>query len=197
MPDSAPRCPSCAAGAAAGCFNVSSSAARTAWAWPAPAPCHVAKWADVPRHRAPRRCRPVRRSNGGRALGQDADGLVTESLAVTDDGISGVRLHDGRAVAVRAVVVPPNAHARADVLVSLGLRTTSQQFGTQSIGTYVPATDPTGATEVAGVWLAGNVTNLAEQVIGAAAAGVNTAAAINADLVSEDTRHAVAFRRSR
>ncbi|GGL18826.1 NAD(P)/FAD-dependent oxidoreductase [Streptomyces flaveus] len=120
-----------------------------------------------------------------------------ESLEVTDDGISGVRLHDGRTVAVRAVVVPPNAHARADVLVSLGLRTTSQQFGTQSIGTYVPATDPTGATEVAGVWLAGNVTNLAEQVIGAAAAGVNTAAAINADLVTEDTRQAVASRRSR
>ena len=43
-------------------------------------------------------------------------------------------------------------------------------MGGHVIGSYVAA-DPTGATEVPGVWVAGNVANLMEQVIGAAAAG--------------------------
>lgn len=46
------------------------------------------------------------------------------------------------------------------------------------------------------MWVAGNVANLAEQVIGAAAAGVRAAAAINADLVTADTRRAVAAARA-
>jgi len=60
---------------------------------------------------------------------------------------------------------------------------------------YVPA-DPTGATAVPGVWVAGNVADLRAQVISAAAAGLNTAAAINADLIAEDVRRAVADHRS-
>jgi hypothetical protein len=43
---------------------------------------------------------------------------------------------------------------------------------------------------VPGVWVAGNVTDLAAQVGAAAAAG----AQINADLVAEETRQAVAGR---
>jgi hypothetical protein len=43
--------------------------------------------------------------------------------------------------------------------------------------------------------VAGNVADLRVQVISAAAAGLNTAAAINADLIAEDTRVAVAARR--
>lgn len=121
------------------------------------------------------------------------DGPV-ESLDVTDDELTGVRLRDGRVVAVRAVVVPPTMTARAEVPVSLGLRTSPYQVGEFTIGTQVAATTATGATEMAGVWVAGNVTNLTETVIGAAAAGVNTAAAVNADLVAEDTRRAVARR---
>jgi hypothetical protein len=42
-----------------------------------------------------------------------------------------------------------------------------------------------------GVWVAGNVTDLAAPVVTAAAEGVSAAAAINADLVAEDTRRAV------
>ncbi|MCW2912776.1 MAG: thioredoxin reductase [Actinomycetia bacterium] len=45
--------------------------------------------------------------------------------------------------------------------------------------------------------MAGNIADLRAQVISAAAAGLNTAAAINADLIAEDTRHAVAAHRSR
>ena len=61
------------------------------------------------------------------------------------------------------------------------------------IGSYVAA-DPTGATAVPGVWVAGNVADLRAQVIASAAAGLNTAAMINADLIAEDVRRAVAAR---
>ena len=58
------------------------------------------------------------------------------------------------------------------------------------VGTLVPA-DPTGATAVPGVWVAGNVTDLMAQVIASAAAGLTAGAALNADLIAEDTRLAV------
>jgi 2-polyprenyl-3-methyl-5-hydroxy-6-metoxy-1,4-benzoquinol methylase len=47
------------------------------------------------------------------------------------------------------------------------------------------------------VWVAGNVTDLRAQVISSAAAGLNAAAALNADLIAEDTRTAVAGLRHR
>ena len=48
-----------------------------------------------------------------------------------------------------------------------------------------------GAASVPGVWLAGNVTDLKAQVISAAAAGVQAAAAIVADVMAEETERAV------
>jgi thioredoxin reductase len=50
--------------------------------------------------------------------------------------------------------------------------------------------DPSGATSVPGVWVAGNLANIAAQVITSAAAGL-TAAAINGDLAAEDAKRAV------
>jgi hypothetical protein len=47
------------------------------------------------------------------------------------------------------------------------------------------------------VWVAGNVADLKGQVIASAAAGLNAAAALNADLIAEDTRLAVAARAGR
>src|SRR5690606_41806926 len=55
--------------------------------------------------------------------------------------------------------------------------------------------DATGRTDVPGVWAAGNVTELSAQVAPAAAAGLGAGAQINADLVAEETRQAVAARR--
>jgi thioredoxin reductase len=49
---------------------------------------------------------------------------------------------------------------------------------------------------VPGVWVAGNVTDPTETVIGAAAAGVRAAHAINLSLITDDTGDAVAARRS-
>ncbi|MCK9930900.1 hypothetical protein MXD62_27800 [Frankia sp. Mgl5] len=55
--------------------------------------------------------------------------------------------------------------------------------------------DPTGATQAAGVWIAGNGADVVASVITASAAGVK-AAALNADLIAEETRLAVAARRT-
>jgi hypothetical protein len=44
--------------------------------------------------------------------------------------------------------------------------------------------------------VAGNVTDLRAQVITAAAGGLNAAAALNADLIAEDTARAVATMRA-
>lgn len=85
----------------------------------------------------------------------------------------------------------PGFTARSQILAALGVETAEQEFGGQVVGTFVPA-DPTGATAVPGVWVAGNVADLMAQVIGAAAAGVRAAAAVNADLIAEEVRDAVA-----
>ncbi|MFD5204479.1 NAD(P)/FAD-dependent oxidoreductase [Streptomyces sp. NPDC058375] len=121
------------------------------------------------------------------------DGEVA-GLEVADDRFTGVRLASGRVVPREALVVQARFTARSAVLESLGLKPVAQEMGGVVIGSYVP-TDPTGATEVPGVWAAGNVTRLTEQVIGAAAAGLMAASAVNGDLITEDTRLAVAARR--
>ncbi|MFJ5866010.1 NAD(P)/FAD-dependent oxidoreductase [Streptomyces parvus] len=121
------------------------------------------------------------------------DGEVT-GLEVADDRFTGVTLASGRVVPREALVVQARFVARSAVLESLGLKPVAQEMGGVVIGTYIP-TDPTGATEVPGVWAAGNVTRLTEQVIGAAAAGLMAGGAVNGDLITEDTRLAVAARR--
>lgn len=115
-------------------------------------------------------------------------------LVVTGDRLSGVRLVTGDVCPLDAVVVLPRFAARAELLTTLGLPTTEQQFEGVVMGTVVTA-DPTGATAVPGVWAAGNVTDMRAGVITAAAAGMNTAAAINADLIAEDVRRSIARRR--
>ncbi|MGW0548243.1 NAD(P)/FAD-dependent oxidoreductase [Streptomyces altiplanensis] len=121
------------------------------------------------------------------------DGRVA-GLEVTDDRLTGVTLEDGKVFPCRAAVVAPRFTARAGFLTTLGLEATEQERDGHVIGSYVAA-DATGATAVPGVWVAGNVTSLTEQVIGAAGAGVRAGAALNADLIAEETRRAVAARR--
>lgn len=115
------------------------------------------------------------------------DGEVA-SLEIVDDRLVGVRLVDATVVAREALAVPPRMVARAGFLAALGLRATPHPSGA---GEYIPA-DATGRTEVPGLWVAGNVTDLVAQVGTAAAAGASAATQINADLVAEETRQAVA-----
>jgi len=121
------------------------------------------------------------------------DGEVA-GLVVEDDRLTGVRLVSGEVVTREFVVVTPRFTARSELLTTLGLETTEQVVNGTVVGTFVPA-DPTGATAVPGVWVAGNVTALMAQVIGSAAAGLMAGAAINGDLVMADTRLAVAAAR--
>jgi thioredoxin reductase len=96
-------------------------------------------------------------------------------------------------VGVDAVTVGLRAAARSTVLDGLGLAAEEFVVGGASIGTAVPA-DARGATAAPGVWVAGNVTDPAATVPVAAAAGLTAGAQINADLVADDVRRAVAAR---
>jgi thioredoxin reductase len=122
--------------------------------------------------------------------------VVTGEVArVETDGdrLTGVRLASGRVVPRDALVVSPTFTARSGVLASLGLPVEPVQAMGHTVGSAVPS-GPMGATVVPGVWVAGNVTDLMAQVITAAAAGLQAAGAINADLLLEDVRRAVAAR---
>ena len=110
------------------------------------------------------------------------------ALEVAGDRLAGVRLADGTVIAREVVAVAPRMVARAGLLGSLGLRAVEHPSGA---GEHVPA-DPTGRTDVPGVWVAGNVTDLTAQVGAAAAAAALAAAQINIDLVTEETEAAVA-----
>ncbi|GAA4692995.1 NAD(P)/FAD-dependent oxidoreductase [Pseudonocardia yuanmonensis] len=113
---------------------------------------------------------------------------AVESLVVVDDRLVGLRLADGRTVAREAVAVASRMVARAGFLGSLGLRTVEHPSGA---GEHL-RTDATGRTDVPGVWAAGNVTDPSAQVGAAAAGGAWAAAQINADLIGDETRRAVA-----
>ncbi|GAA3093320.1 NAD(P)/FAD-dependent oxidoreductase [Streptosporangium carneum] len=116
------------------------------------------------------------------------------ALETSDGRLSGVRLADGGVVPCEALAVTSRLVARAGFLASLGLEPTDQEMGGHVVGSHIAA-DATGATAVPGVWVAGNVASLTDQVIVAAAAGMRAAAAVNADLIAEETRRAVAARR--
>ena len=124
--------------------------------------------------------------------------VVTGEVAAVEsagDRLTGVRLASGRVVPRDALVVSPVFTARSEVLASLGLPVEPVEAHGHTVGSAVPS-GPAGATAVPGVWVAGNVTDLMAQVITAAAAGLQAGGAINADLVAEDVRLAVAARQA-
>jgi thioredoxin reductase (NADPH) len=101
------------------------------------------------------------------------------------DGDLVVHLDDSE-VGVRALVVAPRFHARADLFAQLG-----GELAAHPYGSFVP-TDATGATTVAGVWAAGNLADLMAWVAASTASGVLAGAAVNADLAVADANAAVA-----
>ncbi|MGY1987530.1 NAD(P)/FAD-dependent oxidoreductase [Blastococcus sp. SYSU DS0669] len=111
------------------------------------------------------------------------------------EGGADVRLATGELVARDAVVVAPRFVANAELLADLGAVPVPMEMHGAVMGTHLPA-DATGRTDVPGVWVAGNAGDLSAQVIVAAAQGLRAGAMINADLIQEDTRAAVARRRA-
>lgn len=108
--------------------------------------------------------------------------------------LTGVRLAEGRVVAVGALVAMPRAVARGGMLAGLGLEASALPMGA-TFGDHVPA-DPTGATSVPGVWVAGNVTAPMAPVLASAAGGMTAGSLITKDLVDDDTAVAVAAART-
>jgi thioredoxin reductase len=96
--------------------------------------------------------------------------------------LGGVRLEDGSFVDLDAVVVAPRMVARSGVLDSLGLVAVEHPSG---MGEHYPA-DPMGRSGADGVFLAGNVTDVAAQVGASGAAGTMAGAMLNAELIEAD-----------
>lgn len=106
------------------------------------------------------------------------------ALESTDGHLSGIRLASGRVVARRTLALMPRATPRTGPLADLGIETAEHPLG---LGLHIPA-DPTGATSVPGVRVAGNLTEPGGWVSHAVSAGAMAAAALNTELIDEDTR---------
>ncbi|MEU4409000.1 NAD(P)/FAD-dependent oxidoreductase [Streptosporangium sp. NPDC023963] len=109
----------------------------------------------------------------------------------TGNGITGVRLADGRIVPRRVIAVATTMRARTDGITGLALPMEEPPHG---MGRRF-VTGPAGSTSVPGVWVAGNAADLFAQVGAAAAAGALAGAHINADLAAADTDAALASSR--
>ncbi|HZX02501.1 NAD(P)/FAD-dependent oxidoreductase [Kribbella sp.] len=118
-----------------------------------------------------------------------------EQVEVADGKITGVRLEGGRVIPRQALAIQTTVRARAGFLADLGLETTMVEANGVEVGTAVQV-DARGATQVPGVFAAGNVSSPMAQVMSSAAAGLMAAGGINFDLINEDTRQAVAARSS-
>jgi thioredoxin reductase len=123
---------------------------------------------------------------------QVVTGAVAELVSV-DGEVASVRFAGGTTVPIEALAVASRVWARADLVAPLGVTTQDVEMGGVVFGSIVPV-DEMGRTTAAGVFAAGNVTDMRSQVITSAAAGLQAGAAINADLIEEDTRAAVAAR---
>ncbi len=117
-------------------------------------------------------------------------GIVEGSVArlvVDDDHLRGIELDSGTIVRRTAVFVRPRLTPNTDLLAGLGCAIDDNGW---------LKVDPSGRTNVPGVWVAGNAANPRAQVITAAGEGSSVAIAVNADLVGEDVQQAVAASRS-
>ncbi|WP_238580897.1 NAD(P)/FAD-dependent oxidoreductase [Streptomonospora alba] len=109
-----------------------------------------------------------------------------------DGGVAGVRLADGAFTARRVLAVATRMQARTEGLAGLELpmedlpEDTGRRFASGMAGT----------TDVPGVWVAGNATDLSAQLGASAAAGALAASHINSVLAAADTDAALAATRS-
>ncbi|MFB2596366.1 NAD(P)/FAD-dependent oxidoreductase [Herbiconiux sp. P17] len=125
--------------------------------------------------------------------GLEARGVRIDARAATavlEDGdgtLTGVTLDDGSTLPLGRIFVGPRLVANDELLQQLGAARAEAMQG----GEWV-ASDAFGATSVPGVWVAGNSAMSHALVVMAAASGASVATQINADLVADDTRRALA-----
>ena len=120
-----------------------------------------------------------------------ARGIPVVTGAVTavhskDDAVTHLELEDGSRHSVQALTVQSRVLVRAEFLAGLGLVPVSTPFG-ESI-----ESDEMGQTSVAGVWAAGNVTNMSATVLASAQAGAMAAVSINMNLMAGELEVAMA-----
>jgi thioredoxin reductase len=108
-------------------------------------------------------------------------------LVVDNDQLQGVELSGGTVIPRTAVFVRPRFVPNAELLTGLGCEVDESGWVVH---------DPVGRTTVAGVWVAGNAADPRAQVISAAGEGSAAAIALNADLVDEDVKRALAAHRA-
>ncbi|MCP9623600.1 NAD(P)/FAD-dependent oxidoreductase [Nocardia otitidiscaviarum] len=120
------------------------------------------------------------------------DTPVAEVVTAADGTLTGVRLTDGRVVARRVLAVATHMRARTAGLEQLEL---PMEDLPDNMGRRF-SSGMAGATDVPGVWVAGNATDLAAQVGASAAAGALAGAHINAMLATADTDAALAAMRA-
>ncbi|MEU3901686.1 NAD(P)/FAD-dependent oxidoreductase [Streptomyces sp. NPDC045251] len=108
---------------------------------------------------------------------------VREVVNDTDGTLVGVRLADGTLVERRVLAVATRTEARTEGLDGLKL---PMEDLPDNMGRRF-ASAMAGTTEIPGVWVAGNATDLAAQVGASAAAGALAASHINAMLATADT----------
>ncbi len=121
-----------------------------------------------------------------RAGGADVlRGQVTKIISDNGGLLGAVELSDGGRIPADTVFIGPRFKARVEPFDALGLHTIEHPSG---LGDYVE-TDANGATNVPGLYAAGNVTDPSQQVLAAAAAGSKVAAMISFDLAEDDLQH--------
>lgn len=123
------------------------------------------------------------------ALGIEVVPGCVARLVINNDRLSAAMTEDGQEIALDTLAVASRVRADSAVLDALGLAAQPLAVGAD-VGTIFEA-GPSGETAVAGVWIAGNVTDAHGTVVSSAAAGLSAGAAINADLIEEDVRAAV------
>ena len=130
--------------------------------------------------------------------GEEVEQLAARGISVVDGEVASLQIVEDRLVGNRAERrhdgQPRGAGRRT---ADDGARRLPCSTGTAAGGTPVGAGRahpfrPDRPHRSTGVWVAGNVTDLVAQVGTAAAAGAAAAARINADLIAEETRQAVA-----
>ncbi len=113
------------------------------------------------------------------ALGIPVLEQSVKAVEFNDQGtLTSVLLTDNQRLNAQTLVVATQMQAQAALYESLGGSLTENP-----LGTFISVNEM-GATDVAGIYAAGNVCNLGAMVMAAAASGTIAGAAINADLIS-------------
>ena len=124
--------------------------------------------------------------------GLEARGVAIESRRVAEvvgdenGGLRGIRLDDGTEHEADAIFVAPHPVPNDRLLRDLRARTIRQD------GVDWVLVDPSGRTNVRGLWAAGNIATAQSSVPVAMAAGNLAGSGINGELVEEDVREAIA-----